>query len=267
MDNSQATVPSDHIANLAVAGIETRTIENVPHIIVPPGHTVESFEKLLPKPLRLKESLKIQNVTSFVDYFQLFANDATLIFADEAAATIKAVFDYHQPNSPSHCEHSATLKLVHSDEWKAWLTNDGKSLTQRQMAEFIEDNIKDVVSPDGATLLEVAKTLQATKKLGFRSSQELHNGQIQLTYNEEIDGQAGPTGQLQIPKEIVIGLRVYKGQEGYQVTARLRYRIGDGGQLSFSYHINNVEKILEDAFATVLQQVKTNCKATGYIMA
>jgi len=267
MHNSQATVPSDHIANLAVAGVETRTIENVPHIIVPPGHNVQSFEKLLPKPLRLQERLQIQNVVSFIDYFQLFSNDATIIFADENAETITAVFDYHQPNNPSHCEHKATLKLVNSDEWKAWLGNNTKQLSQRQMAEFIEDNIKDVVNPDGATLLEVAKTLQATKKLSFRSSQELQNGQVQLTYNEEIEGQAGPSGQLQIPKEIVIGLRVHKGQEAYSVTARLRYRIAENGALSFSYHINNVEKILEDAFATVLQQVKANCKATGYILA
>lgn len=267
MDNSQATVPSDHIANLAVAGVETRIIESVPHVILPPGHSMQSFEKLLPKPLRLKEHLQIQNVSSFVDYFQLFANDATIIFANEEAATITAVFDYHKPNNPSHCEHKATLKLVHSDEWKAWVNNNGKGLSQRSMAEFIEDNIKDVVKPDGATLLEIAKTLQATKKLAFRSSQELQNGQVQLTYNEEIEGQAGATGQLQIPKEIVIGARVYKGQEAYQLTARLRYRIDGNGILTFSYHINNVEKILEDAFATVLQQVKTNCKATGYILA
>lgn len=267
MDNSQATVPSDHIANLAVAGVETRIIEDVPHVILPPGHSLQSFEGLLPKPLRLKEHLKIQNVVSFVDYFHLFSNDATIIFANEYLATITAVFDYHQPKNPSHCEHKATLELTHSDEWKAWLHNNGKALTQRQMAEFIEDNIKDVVTPDGATLLEIAKTLQATKKLAFRSSQELHNGQVQLTYNEEIDGQAGATGQLQIPKGIVLGLRVYKGQEGYQVPARLRYRIADNGILSFSYHIDNVEKILEDAFATVLQQVKANCKATGYILA
>ncbi len=266
MDNSQATVSSDHIAQLAVSGIGIREIEGVPHLILPPGYKVQDFAELMPAPARMKEQLTVQDVVSFVDYFQLFANDSTIIFANENKSTITAVFDYHQPNKPSHCGHKSTLKLTHSDEWGAWLRHNNTQMSQRQFAELIEDNIKDVRTPDGATLLEIAKTLQATKKLSFRSSQELQNGQVQLTYNEEIDGQAGSTGQLQIPHEITLGLRVYKGQEGYSVTARLRYRITDGA-LTFSYHINNVEKILEDAFATVVTQIKTNCKATGYIMA
>jgi uncharacterized protein YfdQ (DUF2303 family) len=246
------------------ASLETRTIEGVPHVILPEGFKAESFEKLLPAPTRIKAGVSLADAKGFIDYWQKFGTDKAVIFASEAAKKIRAVFDYHEPGQPAWGDHTATLQLSHSDEWKAWLSANNTPFPQRKFAEFIEDHIKDVFTPTGAELLEVAKSLNVNKKLHFRSSQELSNGQVQLTYSEEIQGQAGASGQLTIPTSITIGLRVFKGQEAYKVTARFRYRVSDEGVLTFSYHLDDVEKILEDAFNTVLQQISTGCKGGAF---
>lgn len=261
MDNTAATLPAETIAQLAVAGLAPREIHQVPMIIIPPGHKLESMKHLLPKPLRIEARQCLTTPQSFIDYFQQFADDRSVIMACEETSKIVAIFDYHKPNQPENCDHTATLVLTKSPEWESWKGNNGRAMKQRDFAEFIENHIADVRIPSGAELLEVAKTLQATKNIKFRSSTELHNGQVQLTYNEEINGQAGTAGSIEIPRQITIGVRIFKGQEAYAVTARLRYRITDDAGLLFSYHINDLDKITEDAFQTVLTQIKTNCKA------
>lgn len=107
----------------------------------------------------------------------------------------------------------------------------------------------------------MAKTLKINRKLVFRSSKELSNGQTQLQYHEEIKGEAGATGQFTIPTSITLGLRVFKGMTAYEVEARFRYRVSDDGELTFSYHINNLDRINEDAFTTVIKQIETGCTA------
>lgn len=256
--NTENAVMVDRIAALTAAGLETFEVAGVPQVILPPGYMLEDMEQLLPTPNRIKQAIGLADAKSFIDYFQRFASDTTVIFANQEARQVKAVFDYHT-TAPAWCSHSATLALAHSDEWKAWAGQNGKSMLQRAFAEFVEDHIRDVVEPAGAELLEVAKTLHANKKLQFRSGAELHNGQVQLTYNEVIEGQAGAKGQLEIPRTIKLGLRVFKGTEPYAVSARLRYRISDEGVLSFSYHLDDLDRVLEDAFEQVLTQIRTNC--------
>lgn len=250
------------------ASLEAKEIEGVPHLIVPPGHEVKNLEALLPAPIRIRAHPKLADAVSFVDYWQKFATDRSVIFANEEGRNFTAIFDYHASDKqPDWCDHKASLTLTHSDEWKRWIGKNGQQMRQRDFAEFIEDNIKDVVEPTGAELLEVAKTLTVNKKLNFRSSQELSNGQVQLTYNEEIKGEAGATGQLTIPTSITIGLRVFKGLDAYSVKARFRYRISDEGVLTFSYHLDNVEKIVEDAFDTVMKQITTGCSGASMFKA
>lgn len=242
------------------ASLETKVINEVPHLVVPNEYTLHNLEKLLPAPTRIRQSVPLGDAISFITYWQKFATDRSVIFASEAHRNFKAIFDYHlDDDAPGWGDHTAALTLTNSDEWKRWTSKNGQPMKQRDFAEFIEDNIKDVVEPTGAELLEVAKTLTVNKKLNFRSSQELSNGQVQLTYNEEMKGEAGATGQLTIPTSITIGLRVFKGLDAYSVKARFRYRISDEGVLTFSYHLDNVDKILEDAFDSVMKQISVGC--------
>lgn len=253
-------------AALAVhaTALGAKDINGVPHLIVPPNYDVKNLEALLNAPIRIRARAELADAKSFIDYWQKFATDKSVIFADEDHRKFNAIFDYHaDAANPGWCEHEAALTLTHSDEWTRWRSRNNQQMKQRDFAEFIEDNIKDVFEPTGAELLEVAKTLTVNKKLNFRSSQELSNGQVQLTYNEEIKGEAGATGQLTIPTSITIGLRVFKGLDAYSVKARFRYRISDEGVLSFSYHLDNVETILEDAFNSVMKQITTGCSGAS----
>lgn len=127
-------------AALAVhaASLDVKEVEGVPFLIVPPGYDAKNLESLLPAPIRIRATVKVADGKSFVDYWQKFATDRSVIFANEEGRNFTAIFDYHLHDThPDWCEHKASLTLTHSDEWKRWIGKNNQGMRQRDFAEFI----------------------------------------------------------------------------------------------------------------------------------
>lgn len=263
MDNSQNTGWAADIIKTAQEATNAQVIAQEGSslfVALNSTHKVHELdlEKHYDKPNRIKEKVQLAEIKSFVDYYQRFGNDRTIIKADLENKRFTAVFDYHEPGNPAWGDHTATLHCVHATEWLTWLSNDAKPFGQVAFAEFIEMNAVDIVSPSAAEMLQIALTLQAKKKVNFNSGVRLDNGQIQLGYHEEIAGSAGPKGDIKVPEKFELALRVFQGGEKYKVEAHLRYRINEG-QLKFFYQIIRPERLVEDAFDLVKEQVEKGC--------
>lgn len=126
-------------------------------------------------------------------------------------------------------------------------------MSQVEMAQFIENNIDDVVEPVGAELLEICRTLEAKKQVNFASSIRLSDGSHQFTYEEDVQGSA-QKGQMKVPEIFVIGVPVFINGEKWKVQVRLRFRI-DGGKLSMWLEVVRPHKTLEAAVKDILKQV------------
>lgn len=222
-------------------------------VVVPEDHTVTDLQSYKDGPRRIKEAVKVTTARSFIKYVADFNTDYTAVFADLKGEKFTAVMDYHDPvNGPAWCEHKVHYSCPTDSRWKTWLEQDGKAMSQTNFAIFIESNLIDIVSPSGAEMLTISKELQAKKKIDFKSGQDLSNGDVQFTYNEQTTGSAG---QMEIPQEFKLGIPVYEGGAKYEVTARLRYRIQEG-VLTMWYDLLRPERMAEDAFQEVKAQIE-----------
>jgi uncharacterized protein YfdQ (DUF2303 family) len=228
---------------------------SVPFMVLQEGYNVHDLSKFLDKPLRTKRDVTVLDAESFKRYFDMFNCESTIVFAGEERKKITAIFDYPTALQPAFSEHSLTLGLASSPEWDAWSGASGKMMTQTVFAEFVERHIKDIVEPDGATMLEISRGIEATKTAEFKSGVRLDNGQIQLTYNENIQGSV-QKNNMPIPSAFVIGIAPFKGGDHYKIVVNFRYRI-NSGNLSLIFELLNPEKILEDAFKVELEKVET----------
>lgn len=232
---------------------QPRIVGDTPVMLVPVGTTVLDLEKHLPAPTRKRGNVTLRTVDSFVRYVLMEKADATRIYASVADARFTAVFNDHH-STPGWRDYRAGYSCPASVEWETWKASDGKRMNQEEFAQFIEDNVPDVVQPPAAEMLEISRTLEAKKKVNFASGLRLSNGQNELTYEESISGTAGK-GKFVVPEEFVIGIPVFEGGQRYAVTARLRYRIAEGGRLSMWYELVRPHKILEDAVTKVLEEI------------
>ena len=233
--------------------------DGVPALLVPEGYKVESQEKLLDRPARKRGKYTFRDVASFIDYFKLHQMGSSLYGRIDPPQFV-AVFDDHRKDEAGWRDHTAVYDCPLSVEWKTWSSVNKKPFKQAEFAQFVEDNLPDILEPTGADMLEISRTLEAKKKINFASGIRLSNGNQELTYEEEVQGTASK-GKLQIPETFTLGLPVLEGGPRYKVTARLRYRI-DGGVLVIWFDLLRPHKIIEDAVLAVWKEIEdgTTCR-------
>jgi uncharacterized protein YfdQ (DUF2303 family) len=229
---------------------------NTPFVVIPNTMKVHElagtiFNEHADRPERIKGTVKVFDSASFCQYYNLFADGNSRVFADEAASRVIAILDYHESpasedNAARWGQHRIDLTLRYSQEWTDWKAQNGKKVSQMDFAEFLEDHAPDIVSPDAATMLEVARSLSAKTDVDFSSAIRMSNGAIQLKFNEQVKGTYG-NGQFEVPETFDIGVPVYVGHDRVRLTARLRYRL-NSGKLTFWFDLLRAAVAERDAF-------------------
>lgn len=249
MQESTAVLTSTHdgIQAAIEAGRQLAThpfqVNGTPMLVIPENHKLVKLDDHRAHPLKIKQHTHHTTAESFVEYYNVFGGEFSVIFIDHEDSKFYAILDYHG-DAPGDNDHTATFRLKKTVEWGNWLGNNKKQMTQEDFGRFIEDNLEEIITPAGAEMLEIALSIQAKTDTKFSSAQRLDNGQIQLAYHEEINGTAGAKGQLKIPQTFTIGLKLFEGGAPYQIEARLRYRIKDGALILW-YELIRPHKTIE----------------------
>jgi uncharacterized protein YfdQ (DUF2303 family) len=249
------------IAALASASQTPGTIGTTPMVIVPEGYAVQNLESLLPAPTRKRGTVTLRDVASFITLVKQECTLNSRIYGRYDPPSFTAVLNDNSA-APGWQDHKAVFACPLSVEWKTWSGSDGSKMDQTSFAQFVENNLPDIAQPPAADMLEISRTLEAKKKVNFASGIRLSNGQNQLTYEEQISGTAAK-GQIQVPEEFTIGIPVLEGGPKYAVTARLRYRILEGGKMQMWFELVRPHKIIEDAVKEVWHQI---AQETGLTM-
>lgn len=242
------------VRDLAREAVQPQTGERVHYAVVPAGSEIMTLRDFqypegLP-PSRIIAAPKFQDAVSFCSYVNSFKDSRTRILADATLQVLSftALLDYHGAGEmkPEFVSHRASLALKHSEEWKLWSANDNKLIPQADFAEFLEDNRADIIKPDSATMLEIARELQAHSEVNFASKVNLRNGAAVLSYDEQIKATVS-TGQIEMPETFTIRIPVFFGEAAIEITARLRFRITEG-KLKFQYKLYRPAEIIGKAF-------------------
>ncbi len=236
-------------------------------VAVFPNGTVVSLENELldAKPKRQRAKVNLYEVNSFIDYVKRFKIVATSVIfgkATETGGSMCAIIDYHDAGDAAKAnwgEHQCDLTLASTPEWIRWITKNNVSMTQGQFAEFIEDNLQDIINPDGAALLDMVQFMEGTKSVKFKSGKNLRDGAIKFEYSEEITETAGARrdGDMTLPGRMTVRLRPFFGQTGVDIGARLRFNIGDNGGVTFRYVLDRPFNVIEQAFNALTAQVES----------
>lgn len=258
---------SEVVANdaLAACNQKTRLVGDTPVLLLPEGFHVEDLESKLQAPIRKRGTTVLNDSESFIAVVNDQKGDNTRLFSTINPPTFTAVFNHHAEKA-GWGDHKAKYNAPISPEWGEWNKVDGKQMNQVDMARFIEANMIDLVflqpdpetkhpgSPDGATFLEICRTLEAKKKVTFKSSVRLPDGSTQFTYDEDVAGSA-VKGTMSIPEQFTIGVPVFENGEKWRVDVRFRYRIQEGGHLVMWLEMVRPHKTIETAVKELREQI------------
>jgi uncharacterized protein YfdQ (DUF2303 family) len=249
----------------ALAGVRTVNEESSPFVILPGEFSVHDLEMTLPKPMRKRGAVTMNDAASFIDYFKLHQM-ASRIYGTVEPPKFIAVLNDDRKDEPGWGDHRAVYNCPLSKEWKEWKQFAGSPRDQIAFSEFIETHVPDIISskedePSGAMMLEVATSFKAQKKVNFASGQRLDNGQVDFVFQEEIQGSAGAKGHIKVPERFFIGVPVFEGGAPYRIEAKLRYRLKDGA-LSMWFDLVRDHKVQEAAFMDIWKEIADGTSTT-----
>ena len=261
----------------------------------PDGEAVDLrplFEAWRDEPERKTGVAKAQTLDAFVALTRRHATAATAIFADTSwkAPSFTAIIDYHAETSggaAGHCRHRVHYPFPLSEEWKAWIAQDAKPMSQADFASFIEDRIADLSSPTEAekTALErdfsmlvatPADVIQLSRGLALqvdskvKSAITLQTGELQVQFEETHVGPGGGA-PLKVPGLFLLSIAPFFGGERIRVPIRLRYRPVEG-RIVWRFHMHRpdfyVAERIRDDLDTAREALSLPCfEATPEVSA
>ncbi len=218
-----------------------------------------------PCPLE-EDEVTVYGVDQFVSYLATVDASRAAVFYHGGVFT--AVLDYFDgpANGEGLKRKRVKLPLKFSPELKHWQRYNRNTLDQEDLANHMEDRLEDVVTPDGATMLGIVNTFQATTEVNFSRSQNLGNGQVQLVYSEEVDASAGDDKKMTVPESFELAVPIYETATGddyehelVRIKCRFRYRVRRH-ELTLTYIMDEVDKAVNEATEEVFKHVEL---ATG----
>lgn len=214
-------------------------------VALPDSYCLADTEKFQLKPLYAKGQYSFRTTKSLALYLDRFQRPETVAFSNRSEAKICVTIDHHNhvSNEPSHCSHQAIFDAQFTPQYAKWRAIDGKPMTQVSAGQFLEERALDVKNPDPATIMDMVMQFDALKKVTFKQSTRLHDGQRQFQYLEENEAR----GNVTLPEAIKVLVPVFEGQEPDTILVRVKYRIEDGS-LRFAFEIHDRDLVEQIAF-------------------
>ena len=260
-----------------------------PLILRPEGYVLEPvpLAPLRPLPDHIRQQVELLDAESFIAYFKAFRTSTARLFCAplnlellaqgrNGGARFTAVLDYHAGGDgardaefaktapASAAVYSAARRLAHvatypvplSLEFTRWMLMNGKGTSQMDFVAFIEAHQLDVVSPDSATLLELALNFEAKISVNFQSKVERVTGGRNLIFQETVDAGGGSASvdRLRVPEMLSLRLPLFEGGKLYEMKARMEYR-PQNGKLSITYHLQQPHQVFRAAWQQLRDEI------------
>ena len=261
MDTTKNIVESavEHAASGQVPIEVPEGFNGKPVLILPPNYQIRLPDWEPEKPVRIKQTFRTADVGSFVRYLKDFGDPmVAMIYADvsDTGATVTGIIDAHPQTSEADWQsHRTVLTPKTATEWNRWVGVNGKIFTQVEFAQFVENNILDILTPNGADLLTICNEFEVEGAVQFQKIQRLQDGTVRFTYN---DTKTASARGMAVPELFTIRARVFEGTDPVAVTARFRYRLKQNGELALWFELVNphlhVRQSIDGMVATIVKE-------------
>ena len=222
-------------------------------VCVPNSHGLHSLEQYQPAPNRIKAKPALASCESFCEYVNRFKNEETTVYLDMHKGMFRAALD-HYGTEPSWVDHTASFEPLTSLQWQAWTRIHKQAHPQVNFAEFIEENLDDIVEPPANEVLKAALQFQSKENVTLDTAQNLDSGAVKFNFVKD-----SISSTVTFPHRIKVLIPVFENEPPKELEARIRYRVSTEGALSFTFSfVRNPQMVHRKALEDIADNINKN---------
>lgn len=257
---------AETVERLTLASQEPSLVEEHPYLILNQGQTVADLESYLPAPLRNRTNITFISTESFNTYVNIHKDTGSRVELQRSGNAV-AVLDGSQRDQPEWEQHRASFRLTYSERWLVWDSQNRKTFTQKQFAEFIEDNTPDFFAPSGGEMLDIARTLEGEVSSKFTAAEkDFSTGDVKFSFEKTTTAKAGSKGDLTVPSKFTIMVPILEGETPRNIELRLRWEITGDGRPTFSFEILKRTQLRDEVRRSIFAAIKNNTGVEIYLV-
>ena len=221
------------------------------------------IEEYRVSPERKKGTATVNTLDSFNDLTNRHKTDDSVIFADTdwRNPSLTTVVDYHVNTSGGRADngkHRVHYPFPLSEEWKAWIAQDGVVMDQGDFAEWIEDHLPELAAPDPREaehyletfglkvaapneMVKLSRGLQIHVESRVKNNVVLQSGEGEITWDEEHKDAAG--NRITVPGLFILNIPPFFMGTATRIPVRLRYRAA-GGAIKWFFKLHRPDVVI-----------------------
>jgi uncharacterized protein YfdQ (DUF2303 family) len=235
------------------------------------------LEEFRVMPARRAGMAKVETLASFIDLTNRHKDEHSAIFGKAAwpNPSLTAVIDYYTTDRlPRWGQHRVSYEFPLTDEFKAWIANNGEAMQQLDFALFLEDHAAELAAPldaekteyealfkerfaTPAELIGLSRHLEVFVGASIKRQERLSNGERTIEFNVEHKTSDG--NKVDVPGLFMVAVPAFIDGDPVRIPARLRYRVG-GGDVTWFYQLYRWEFWLR---TQVQHDLRTASEMTG----
>ncbi|MGY6709751.1 MAG: DUF2303 family protein [Rhizobiaceae bacterium] len=234
-------------------------------------------------PERKKGTAQAQTFEAFCELVNRHKTDNSAIFADATwtKPSFTAVIDYHElanGGRADFCQHRIRYDFPISEEWQAWIGQNGSAMSQQDFAWFLEDRVAELSAPTDvekiqledqfqttvatpAQVVELSRGLTVAVASNVKAHTTLQTGEGSIQFDETHNDGSGQ--KLKVPGIFILDIAPFFMGEKIRVPVRLRYRVREGKVLWF-YQIYRPDLAITEHVRHTLFDVRDRTKLPAY---
>lgn len=244
-----------HLETTAIAAASVMPHQQIPTIALPDDMKIHNLERFAEHRARFRGEMVTSSIADFSNYVLNHGGQAVAAFVDQDRMACRAFFNLGTQADPGHGDDTALLALKPTAAYAALLSIAGKPLTQRELAEWMEDWAQCLAAYDSDGEMAIPAACAAVRNITIKAATERthteHNFGAARSAMDAIEAKS----QDHLPTELVFTALPYEGLERQRITLRLSVITGEKPVLKLRWVREEAqrEEIAQD-FKRVMQQ-------------
>lgn len=198
------------IANAAAAGAQINT--HTPTAALPADVNIHNLEKYQALRSRFRGALSTSSMGDFANYVVTRNGPAAKGFINQEAMSCEVYFNLGTEAEPGHADDIATLKLKPTAAYTALCQLAGKRLSQKELAEWMEDWRANLTATDSADkTLSIVQAIAAVRNITIKASAERTTVEGNFSANRSAMDAIEAASQDTLPAKLHFNIVPYEG--------------------------------------------------------